>query len=68
MVASDELKVYLKPLRGCRKILENSISEVQHVAQGVGENSDKMKITSGETSNHTKEVGSSLWRNCECFL
>jgi len=36
------------------------ISQVQHVAQNVGKNSDKMKVATGETSSSIKEVGSSL--------
>lgn len=57
---SDELGSLFKAIEGMQGDIKALIGQVQHVAQGVGENSDKMKRATGETSNSIKEVGSSL--------
>lgn len=57
---TDELGSLFKAIEGMQTDIKGLISQVQHVAQGVGENSDKMKMATGETSNSIREVGSSL--------
>lgn len=57
---SDELGSLFKAIEGMQGDIKTLIGQVQHVAHGVGKNSDQMKMSTEETSNSIKEVGSSL--------
>lgn len=56
----DELGSLFKAIEGMQADITGLIGQVQQVAQGVGKNSDKMKIATEETSSSISEVGSSL--------
>ncbi len=57
---SDELGRLFKAIEGMQADITGLIGQVQQVAQGVGQNSDKMKVMTEQTSQSISEVSLSL--------